>query len=68
MRRCCICDEEVYFGFNYLCQNCWEIWHDYIDQPWLKILMSFEQKERAHITNYSNQISFEELQEIENND
>jgi hypothetical protein len=55
-------------GFNYLCKDCWDIWKDHISEPWLRVLMSFEQKERAHDVNYQTQISLEGLQEIEYND
>lgn len=68
-RKCCICGAPIYFGYNYLCKNCWRDWKDHIAEAWLKALISFEQKEREYTQNYSRiSTSFEELQETENNE
>lgn len=66
MRNCCICGEEIYFGFNYLCPTCWKIWKHEIASPWLKSLMAFEQKDRFYHKNYDNILV--PLEEMENNE
>jgi len=48
MRECCICGKLISLGFNYLCKEDWERYGDQINEPWLRCLMSFEQKERSY--------------------
>ncbi len=67
MRSCCICGKEIYIGYNYLCKSCWKEWKNYINSPWLRALISFEQKDRDYDKNYP-QTSIEELQEIDYNE
>jgi hypothetical protein len=65
MRECCICGKEIIFGFNYLCKEHWDTYKGSIDEPWLRYLMSYEQKERSYRKDSSNNIPIED---IENNE